>query len=265
MANACLVIDNQADAGTFGASSQVLTMPAANLKSPHPSERWRSLSSADWFVLDKGALQLADTVMVNGLTCGVNAQVRLRLNTIDGTGAAGDVYDSGPVESSSVNFDTGYGAFVARLAAPAAWRFARFDISDPDAAYVEAGCVLDGLSEMFAVNFANGGSIQHVDRSRVSQTASGLTLPWKDNKFRRIDFTYNSVTSAQRYGLIERLDRDKGRTSNVLLLIDPDSDNLARDSIFGLVTDQTPVAFAQAYGVDGKPLFSKQLRMEERI
>jgi hypothetical protein len=42
-------------AGIVSASSQVLTLPASNLKTPHPSERWRSLNAADWIVLDKGA------------------------------------------------------------------------------------------------------------------------------------------------------------------------------------------------------------------
>src|SRR5689334_10928661 len=97
MANAALVIDNFADDATVAVSSQALTMPAQNLLTPHPSERWRSLSNADFFVLDKGASLSADTVMIGGLTCGVNSTLRLRLSTSDSTGAAGDVLDTGVI------------------------------------------------------------------------------------------------------------------------------------------------------------------------
>lgn len=265
MANAAIVIDNNADNGTVGASSQALTMPASNLRTPHPSERWRSLSNTDWFVLDKGSAIAADTVMVCGLTCGPNATVRLRLSSIDATGVVGDVADSGVLANGGANFDVLYGCFVYQLPSPMPSRYLRFDIADPDAGFVEAGCVLDGLAESFAYNFAPGDSVQHVDRSRISPTSSGMTLVWDDNTFRRLSLSFNSITWAQRYGVIERLDRVKGRKRNVLLLTDPASTNLPRDSIYGLVTDQTPITFAQAYGSDGKPLFGKQLRIDERI
>ncbi|MBR0855495.1 hypothetical protein [Bradyrhizobium liaoningense] len=148
---------------------------------------------------------------------------------------------------------------------PASWRYTRFDIADPDAAYVEAGGLVEGAREAFTYNFAPGDTIQHVDRSRVAPTSSGLTLIWDDNIFRRVSLSFNAVTTDQRKGMIERLDRIKGRKRNVLLMTDPDSDNLPRDSIYGLVTDQTPIAFSNAFAVDGKPLFGKQLRIDERI
>jgi hypothetical protein len=234
-------------------------MPASNLKTPHPSERWRSLSNSASFVLDKGAAISADTVMLCGLTGGAGATVRLRLSTVDATGAAGNVLDTTALSSGNSHFDREYGSFVYQLPAPAAYRYVRFDISDPAASFVEAGCVLDGLAETFKYNFAPGGTFQHVDRSIVSQTSSGATLTWNDNTFRRIDLSFD-VTSIQRYGVIERLDRVKGRKRNVLLMTNPASSNLPRDTIYGLVTDQTPIRFGPAFNMFGKPL-----RIDERI
>lgn len=265
MANACIVIDNNADAATVGASSQVLTMPASNLLTPHPSERWRSLSNSAWFVLNKGASIVSDTIMLAGLSCGANATLRLRLSTVDASGAAGDVLDTGAIANGDPTFDVTYGCFLTRLAAPAAWQYARVDIVDPDAAYVEAGCILDGLSHKFVYNFAPSGAFQHVDRSRVTKAASGLTLTWDDNHYRQVNLTFNAVTSAERYGVVERLDRVKGKKRNVLLITDPASNNLPRDSIFGLVTTQTPISFNQAFDTGGNPLFGKQFQIEERI
>ncbi|MBR0855494.1 hypothetical protein [Bradyrhizobium liaoningense] len=118
MANAALLIDNLAETAVIAASSQALTMPASNLKTAHPSQRWRSLNPADWFVSDKGAALAGDTVLVCGLTCGGNAQVRLRLSSIDASGAAGDVLDTGTITTGMVPaFDVGYGAFLWLLAA----------------------------------------------------------------------------------------------------------------------------------------------------
>ncbi|WP_456622136.1 MULTISPECIES: hypothetical protein [unclassified Bradyrhizobium] len=260
MANAALVLDNLALAAAVAASSQVLTMPASKLLSPHPSERWRSLSAADWFVLDSGGLITADTVMVGGLTCSADATLRLRLSSIDATGIAGDIFDSGPVTNGDSRFDIDYASFVAVLETPLAWRYLRFDIADPGADYVEAGFVLEGLREEMAVNFAQGGSVQYVDRSRVSSASSGLTLVWTDNHFRRLDLSFPWVEEVQRYGLIERLDRACGRRSNVLVITEPASPNLPRSSFYGLMTDVTPVTFGVIFD-----LYGKQLRLDERI
>lgn len=260
MANAALLTDNHALAGGVSASSQALAMPASNLLTPHPSERWRSLMPEAFFVLDKGSLRTADTVMVKGLTIGPNATIRLRLSSVDGDGAAGDVFDSGSIVSGSVNLDCEYFAAVWLLPTPAIWRYTRVDIVDPDADAVEAGCIVDGLREAFAHNFAPGGSVQFVDRSRVATSAAGLSLVWPDNWYRKIDFNFEWVVTEQRYGLIERMDRINGRRLNVLLIADTASSNLARDSFYGLVTDLTPITFAQAVEIYGK-----QLRIDERL
>lgn len=261
MANAAIVIDNNADSSTVAASSQVLTLPASNLLTPHPSERWRSTASSSYFVLDKGSVISADTVALFGLTCGATSTVQLRLNSIDATGAAGDILNTGALATGDAHFDVNYTSFVYRLSAPASWRYARFDIIDPAATYVEAGCVLDGLSESFAYNFTPSSTIQHVDRSRVAPTSSGMTLTWDDNEFRRIALSFDFTTRTQRYGVIERLDRVKGRKRNVFMMTDTASDNMPRDSVYGLVTDLTPVTFGPA----GADIFGKQLRIDERI
>jgi len=260
MANASLVLDNVALAGSVAASSQVLTMPASKLLTPHPSERWRSLDAAAWFVVDAGASLTGDTVMICGLTCSAAATVRLRLSSVDATGVAGDVFDSGPVTNGDRRFDIDYGSFVVLLDAPASWRYLRFDISDPGADYVEAGLVFEGLREEIAINFEPGGSVQYVDRSRVSPTSSGLTLVWPDNSFRRVNLSFPWVEETQRYGLFERLDRVCGRRINVLLITEPGASNWPRVSFCGLMTDITPVTF----GVISE-LFGKQLRLDERI
>lgn len=260
MANAALVTDNHALSGIVTASSQALAMPASNLLTPHPSERWRSTTAPAFFVLDKGIARLADTVFVKGLVIGPNATVRLRLSIADSSGGVGEVFDSGVLPSGSGVLDVDYYAACWTLPEPVLWRYARIDIHDPDNTFVEAGCLLDGLREAFDCNFAPGAAIQMVDRSRVATTAAGLTLVWPDNWYRKIDFNFEWVSRDQRYGLIERMDRVNGRRLNVLLIVDTDSENLARDSIFGLLSDLTPNSYSQAIEI-----FGKQLRIDERL
>lgn len=256
---AALVVDNLALAGRVAASSQEQAMPASNLLTPHTTERWRSMVNSAFFVVDMGGQVIADTAMLKGLTAGIAASARCRLSSIDSTGAAGDGFDSGVAVNGSANLDVDYGAAVWVLTAPVTFRYARFDIEDADASYVEAGSIIVGLREAFAYNFAPGGSIQYVDRSRVATTAAGLSLVEEDNWFRRIDLSFD-INEVQRYGVVERLDRVAGRRKSVLLLINPESSNLPRDAIFGLVTDLTPSTWAQAVEVYGK-----QLRIEERL
>jgi hypothetical protein len=263
--NAALVIDNLADAAVISASTQAIAMPAATLQNPHPSERWRSAGNSAFIVMDKLAAALSDTIALVGLTCGVNATIRVRVSSIDASGAAGDVLDTGPIGNGSPQLDVTYGQFIYLLPAPASSRFTRIDLADPDADYVEAGILLEGLREQFEINFAPGATIQHVDRSRIGTTSSGKTLTWRDNTFRRADLTFPAIKKGQRYGVIERLDRVKGIHANLLLITETESENLARASVYGLATEVTPIAFNQALDVEGNPLFGKQFKIDERI
>lgn len=260
MANAALLIENMADDGVVGASSQELTMPAANLLTPHVSERWRSKSNNDWFVLDKGSAGLADTLAIAGLTASSSLQARIRLSALDSTGALAEVADSGTLANGSAALDVDYGMLSYLLPAPLAWRYARVDLYDPLASFVEAGAIVAGAREAFTYNFVPGSTILTVDRSRKGTSAGGQTLIWADNKFRRLDLNFDWVAEAQRYGVIERLNRVNGTRKNVLLIVDTDSSNLARDSIFGLVSDPSPVSFGAAIDI-----FGTQLRIDERL
>lgn len=261
MANAAVLYANMADTATIGASSQELTMPASTILTPHVSERWRSLTNSSFFVLDLGALKTLDTVMVRGLTMSASGLARLRLSTVDSSGAAGDVLDTGALANQATPyFDLDYGAFVYPLPAAVSARYVRFGQSDPASTYVEAGAICVGLRTGFTYNFVPGASLGYVDRSRSTVTSGGQTLIWIDNKYRKLVLNFDWVTSAQRYGLIEAMDRVNGQHSNVLCITDTASTNLARDSIWGLVDNLTPVTIPQVIDI-----FGKQISISERL
>lgn len=260
MANAAIAYLNLADRGSVSASSQELQMPAERLLSPHIGERWRSRGNSAFIVADLGTAVTLDTLCLFGLTLSDAATVHLRVSTIDPSGAAGDVFDSGMLASrATAYFDSAYGALVYPLPAPVEARYVRFDLSDPVASFVEAGRVAAFLRESFTINFAYGWQVQWVDRSAVQKTRGGQSLVWRDNSYRVATLSFEYVEPGQRYGLVEAIDRVNGRHVDVLMMIDAASDNLARDTVFGLVSDLTPVVQSVFEH------FSKQYKVEERL
>ena len=255
MANAAIAYLNFADAGLLFASTQELTMPAAFLQNAHVARRWRSLAAPAYVVLDLLASQSLDTVALMGLTMGANGTARVRVSTVDSTGAAGDAYNG-----SVTAVDTKYGTHVELLPAPASGRYVRIDLADPDGSYVEAGRLFAGLRTTFAYNHVWGWSRQWTDRSTRTKTRGGQTQILVDTAFRSLDLTFDFVTEAQRDALVEEIDRVNGMHTDVLLIRDPGNVNLARETLWGLVSDLTAVTQPAIFDI-----YSKQFKIEERL
>lgn len=265
MGNAAISGVNLADMGAVSASSQEILMPAATLLQTDVERRWRSKSNSSFVVADLLAIRTLDTVLLRGLTVTPQAVFRVRLSTSDASGAAGDVYDSGEIDSASSAFDAEYGALAVILSSGLAARYVRIDLEDPLATFVEAGRLIICKRTEFEYNFAYGWRVQWIDRSVTQKSRGGQTLVWQDNAYRTLNINLEWVTAAQRYGVVETIDRVNGLHADVLLITDVESENLARDSIFGLVTNLTPVVQPAAVFDAGGPLFSKEYVIEERL
>lgn len=255
MGNAAIAWVNVADAGLLFASTQELTMPVQLVQNEHVARRWRSLSAPASLVVDLLAASAIDTVALMGLTMGANGTARVRVSTLDATGAAGDAFDG-----AVTPVDPDYGTHVEIIPAPVTGRYVRIDLADPDGAYVEAGRLFVGTRTVFAYNHVYGWSRGWTDRSTNTKTRGGQTQVLRDNSFRSFDLTFDFVTEAQRDAMIEAIDRDNGMHTDVLLIRDPDADNLARESLWGLVSDLTAVTQPTFFDV-----YSKQLKIEERL
>lgn len=258
--NAAIAIDNYALTGSIGASSSAVGMPASNMLTSHPSTRWRSLTSAAWFVLDMGVVRSIDTIMLAGLTCGSTSEMRVRLSATDATAATVVDHDSGTLLSGNTAFDSDYGYLAYRMATPLSARYLRIDGSDPAASYFEAGCLLAALSEEFEFNFVGGATVSWIDRSAVDTVESGQTLTWQRDKFRRVSLSFDAIRKSQRDGVWERMSKVNGSTKNALLILDTASATMARNSIFGRITTPPELAYLQAV-----EMFGSQLRMDERL
>jgi hypothetical protein len=234
------------------ASTNTLLLPASNLSVPHIARKWRGTDTVtDYFVCDLGAATSLDTVAVFGIT---GKQIRVRVSSVDATGVAGDLYDSGVL-----SVDQNYLASICLVPAAVSGRYVRVDLTTDAGTYVEAGRLFIGSRTRFAYNFVKGWHRVWTDRSTKSKTRGGQTQIFADNTFRSIDVTFDFLSQTDRDGFVEEIDRVNATKTDVLFITDPNSTNLARDSIWGLISAMTPVV--QPYA----GVFTKQYMIEERL
>lgn len=235
---------NFADAAVLSASSQVLLAPIFNLQQEHVLRRWRSTAASAFFVVDLRSLLTFDVCAVMGLT---GKTIRFRYSTADTTGAAGDVWDSGILA-----IDQLYLQALDLRPTPIVARYVRVDIDGGTDLFVEAGRLFISLSETFGINFSYGWHRGWIDTSTVRKTEGGQTQIKRKTKTRVVEISFDNLTKPERDGLVEQIDGSNGLTDDVLIIADPISTNLAQDSIFGLMTDLSPVS-APVFGRYSKP------------
>lgn len=240
-----------ADATVVRASSSELLLPVSNLLIPHVARKWRGIAgSTDYVIVDFGSATLIDTVGVFGIT---GNHIRVRLSSVDTTGAAGDVYDS-----ASQPVDSAYASHIEIIPVALSGRYLRVDIV-ATGDYVEIGRIFAGVRHEFTYNFSWNWQRQWVDRSTRTKTRGGQTQIFADTTYRCVDVTFDFLTQADRDGFIETIDRVNAQKIDVLFVSDPDSTNLARDSLWGLMTTITPVVQSN------HDIFAKQFQIEQRL
>lgn len=260
--NAAILATNLADAGTITCSSAALLTPASRLQNPHIARKWRGISGdTESVVVDLGSVQSIDTVMLRGINLTTAGITRVRTSVADSTGQAGDVYDSGSVTGA---VDEDYENFVNLMTTPGSCRYVRIDLNEPSATYVEAGRLAVGLRQQLGINFAFGYTERHVDRSREVEGRGGQTFIDPDNSYRIWNVTFDNVSSTERFGLVETLDRLNGIQTDFLFVRDPTSTNLGRDSLWGRVKTIAPISSPQAWLGD-EPAYSKSYEIYERL
>jgi hypothetical protein len=245
MAGARIGYLNKADGATLIASSQVLLAPVLRLQDPHVGVVWQSLSGADWFVADLGTEQPIDGVRLMGLTA---ATARVRYSNAGPS--AGDVADSG-VRAVDQRFLT----FTDLRSVSA--RYVRVDLTSPSVC--RAGRLFIGELHGFGINFSWGWSRKWIDPSDRKKTEGGQTRINRREKYRAFAVSFEFLSDAEASGFTDDIDRINGLTDDVLLIADPDSADIERDSIWGLMTDLSPVA--QQF-VDR---WTKSLSIEQRL
>lgn len=260
--NAAIVVDNLADAGSISASGTASLTPPSLLQNHHVARKVRFAGvTSQYVVVDLGAVQSIDTFAMFGVNLSPTGTCRIRASAFDTSGLVGELYDSGTLTG---RVDPAYGALVALAQAPVSARYVRIDLSDATLTSLEAGRLVVGLRHTFTYNYSYGAQRGRVDRSRKTESRGGQTYIDADNTYRTADISFDALTESERFGVIERLERVNGTKLDVLLILRSDSDNLGRDTIWGLVDEISPVAQPQMW-IGNAPGYSKTLRIKERL
>lgn len=260
-----ILYQNLADDGTVAASSWIAAAPPSVLQNAHVTRRWKGNNgAAEYISVTWPTAQSIDTIALFGcavVDVGVErvmsaaASSRIRVSSVDVTGLAGDLYDSGNVAGA---IREQYGALVSLRPAALSARAVRIDLSESGVDAVMAGRIVIGLRSAFTVNFGYGWAFGYDDLSRRRKSVGGLSFVDRDDRYRVLNLTYESLDQADRYAHVHEIDRLNGISRDVLFVTDSASAQLDRDSIWGLIQDMSPptqpnIAF-----------FSKMYRIEER-
>lgn len=267
MGNAAILYRNLADLATLTEANEALAMPVSLLQNPHVQKRYRGLDDQVSIYVDLLAISDINTVALLGTTVGDEARFRIYASTSDPTVATGQVLDTGWIDIDSVavtggraGFDPNYKSVVLLTTTILSPRYFRIDIEDLPASYVEAGRLVIGEAVEFTRNFLPGSTRGWRDLSRRQKTEGGQTLIQRRQKVRLFDLDFDSITETQRWDLIEEIDRENGTTDDVLMIEDVDSENLARDAVWGLMEEIPSVGRTAIPDV-----FTRRFAVEERL
>lgn len=269
MSRAQILYQNLADAGTVTASSWIASAPPAILQDFHVSRRWEGRSGdTESITFDLGSAQSIDTVCLFGCQ-GIFASEdqsnltetairRVRLSLTDPTAVLGEVYDTNSNDAGIGFIKEAYGAMVELISAPVMARYGIIDLSQSGANALLAGRLVVGLRNPFTINFAYGWGYGYGDLSRKKKSAGGQTFIDQDDRYRILNLNFENLDEDDRNSFVHEIDRLNGISSDVLFVIDPDSIDVTRDTIWGLITDMSlPTQPNLAF-------FAKPYNIEER-
>jgi hypothetical protein len=261
MATAVFAYQNLADSGTVSVSSALSLTPPARLTSQFPQivKKCRNNGENTWAVItDLLSAQSVDLFALFGLNLTSAATAQFRFSSADSSGLAGDLYDSGIVAGL---VDAKYGYLIRRIDAPVSARYARIDVAEAGVAYIEAGRNLIALSHQVGINFAPGWGRNRVDRTKNTETEDGVEYSDRRSRYRLWDLSFDFLSEDEANGFVEEMNYLNGETDDVLLISDPDSANLGRDSIYGRITGGQPLI--QPYPMSD--INSRKFTIRERL
>lgn len=260
MSNIAFAWDNLADVGVLTASEWITFAPPNRLQNKHVARKWRANATTAYIVCDIGSTEQIDTIALMGLSGTAAPTLRFRISSSDTSGAAGDVYDSGSLANI---WSANYLPAVHLLNAPLAGRYVRVDIQDSGIEYIEAGRLFIGIRQQFSINFQAGWERMWNDATVRTIGRSGLSFDDVRSTFRSLNLTVDFATETDRWNIMEEVDIALGSHGDMLVITNPASTELGRDSIWGYMEATTPVIEPLVLASD--TLFRKTYQIRERL
>lgn len=272
MANLHILGTSPADTGTYSGGAWVALLPLNNLKEIQPTNLARStdatLASAQ-FKIDCGRPVPVSMFSFINHNFSSSGTIRIRVsNNSDGSSptldvtldvAAPDVpwgsepWGVFPWDGVSPDEQIGGAKFFYKHTSTVIGRYILVNIADTTNAngYVQAGRFKAGVPFVPDINMAYGAALSVIDDSRQSRSL-GLQL-WSDVKPKRRKFTaaLGYLTETEAMGSAYDLITQRGLTSDLLIVYDPDDDDavMRRRTIYGVFETLEPIITANASNV----------------
>lgn len=268
MANAAVAFDNLIDLDDtdISANNWIIQAPPSNLSNPHVGKKWRDNTTSTYVLVATSGANMIDTIMLAGVATDVediDPSFRVRLSTVDVTGAAGDAHDSGSITGTPY-FDAKYGLFVYLLTTPVSATYIRVDIAQAAVEYIEAGRMFTGVRQVYETNMQAPWTRTPTRRSVDAIGVGGQTFVDLRRGYWQVGAHFEFLTETEREGFIEDIANAiviDGHL-DMLWIKDIDSDNLSRDSIWGYLIDD--LTTTQNLYID-PPLFAADFNIRQRL
>jgi hypothetical protein len=219
---------------TVSATSETSGLPAAYLKTPQPSQPWRTqpgVTSASVTLDIGGAFEVGALVAVaTNLTAA--ATMRWMISSSDPIVATGNLLDTG---TFNPGVDVRYRMAIKFLDPGVNGRYHKVTFTDASLPYLEIGRLAGLILWRPKHNFESGLEYADQDWSQVYQGSSGEDYVLRGPYQRGFSFSLPVAIASEMALHARAVPERSGRWQDVLVCINDTSTNLGRDSVYGLM------------------------------
>ena len=277
MSNVLVLSPQDSDAATLSASSQVATLPVANLQTIQPQKKWRSNGVTESIVITPLSALPWNALSLVGHNLTGAATIRVR-----GAATLGGLTSSPPIDTGAVSAWPATGKptvanwpnylSLVTWANVTGYGFWRIDIADAGnaAGYLEAGRLLMGTSWQPGNNFDVAGSPIGFDaQDTQTRTPFGYIFTSKvANRAARL-FSLQITGDDKRsvFDGIAEIQHQRGLWGDVVCCLDPgettDFHRFAMQGVFTTKSDYPVTPFFD--GATGRAQFGAKLNLSELL
>lgn len=247
MSNIIIATSEIIDNAIISGSSSMGDMTISNLKKRSLKRKWRTTPQGI-IEIDLGSSKSINTIA---------------LIAHNGSGAvsvkAGDTPDVSDYENADLDLITGDNIGLERnlflLKLEETYRYWKLEFTNSED-YFEVGRLYVSDAFQPAINAEYGLKSGFIDNTRINRSISGEVSPTPRIPYKHTEFALSFLSRAEANRLND-IDRLRGKSKDVLYVLDPLSDNIQRDNVYGLISELEPLE------IPSFNIYQKRYRIEE--
>lgn len=243
MGNIVIATPDLSDVSAITGGATASSMPLSNLQDMQPSLPCMFTNLADvYFVVDLGAAQSINLVWLGYTNATATDTWRIRAASSEANLTSSPLYDSGSLDiwTSSTDRDTWDRIHALHwMDSPVSARYWRIDVSStsPDSVFTIGRLYLSNAYQP-SRNVRYGLTTGTVEQIRRTESLLGNVFPRPSAKRQAMDFALEHLTRDEMLGSLYRIQRSRGVSSDVLVILDPDeTEYLMELTCYGLFKD----------------------------